>query len=83
MRVSIVVWGTERRTVSCVCSIGPLYHRVDHPMNEYLNHFVAARNTGTSAALGELDLVPAAVHWWNLLSSGVLTPDDLELLERP
>ena len=58
-----------------------IYHRVDNPMNEYLNHFVAARNTRASVGLGELDLViqryrtdqfsrsflPAAGWLWNLL----------------
>ena len=50
-------------------------------MNEYLNHFVAAHNTGASAALDELALViprcrtdqfslsflPATVRQWNSL----------------
>ena len=27
------------------------YHRVDYPVNGYLNHFVATRNTRASAAL--------------------------------
>ena len=43
-----------------VCALGLLhkiYHRVDHPMNKYLNDLVAARNTRASAALGELTLV--------------------------
>ena len=56
-------------------------------MNEYLNHFVAARNTRASAALNELALViplcrtdqfnrsflPAAVRLRNLLLSGVFS----------
>ena len=54
MKVSFVVWGTKR-LAPCVCS--EIYHRVDHPMNEYLNHFVAARNTRASAALCELAFV--------------------------
>ena len=33
-----------------------IYNRVDHPINEYLNHFVAARYIRASAALGELAL---------------------------
>ena len=55
-------------------------------MNEYLNHFVVARNTRASAALSELALViprcrtdqfsrpflPAPVRGWNLLLSDVL-----------
>ena len=52
-------------------------------MDEYLNHFLAARNTRASVGLGELDLVnpryrtdqvsrtflSVAVRLWNLLSS--------------
>ena len=62
--------------VSALCLIYEVYHRVEHRMNEYLNHFVAARNTRASAALGELvpviprcrtvqfgrSFLPAAVH---------------------
>ena len=63
-----------------------IYHRMNSfPMNEYLHHFVATRNTRTSAALVELTLaiphcridqfsrsfLPAALCLWNLLSSGV------------
>ena len=44
----------HRRKVSALCSLYKLYHRVDHPMNEYLYHFVAARNT---SGPGELTLV--------------------------
>ena len=33
-----------------------IYHRVDHLMKEYLNRFVATRNTRALAALGEFDL---------------------------
>ena len=33
------------------------YHRVDHPVHKYLNHFVAARDIRASAALGELTLM--------------------------
>ena len=40
-----------------MCLLYEIYHRVDHPINEYLHQFVAARNTRTSAALGELALV--------------------------
>ena len=56
-------------------------------MNEHLNRFVAARNTRALAALGELALVfplcradqsswsflPAAVHLWSLIQSGVFS----------
>ena len=58
-----------------------------YSMDEYLNDFVAARNTGASAALGELLLVipicrtdqfsqsflPAAKCMWYLLPSGVFS----------
>ena len=40
-----------------MCLLNNIYHRVDHPMNEYLNHFVAACNTRASAALCEVILV--------------------------
>ena len=40
-----------------VCLLYKIYRRVDHSMNEYLNHFVSARNTTASVALGELALV--------------------------
>ena len=39
------------KKVSALCLLYKIYHRVNHPMNGYLNHFVAARNTraeGTS-----------------------------------
>ena len=76
-----------RRKVRILCLLCNIYHRVDHPMNEYLQHLLAARNTRTSAALGDLALVssrcridqfsrlllPTAVSLWNLLPSGVFT----------
>ena len=34
-----------RRKVSGLSLLYEIYHRVDHPINEYLNHFVAVRNT--------------------------------------
>ena len=54
-------------------------------MNEYLHHFVAARNTRASAALDELacailrcrtdqfgqSFLPVAVNLWNLLPSSM------------
>ena len=55
VRVSFIVWLAEERSVPCVCS--EIYHRVDHPMNGYLNNFVAARNIRASASPGELALV--------------------------
>ena len=47
----------HRKKVSALCLLYKIYHRVDHPINGYLNHFLAARNTRASAALGELPLV--------------------------
>ena len=35
----------RRRKVGALSLRYKMYHRVDHPMNEYLNHFVATRNT--------------------------------------
>ena len=69
----------HRRKGTALCWLYKIYHRVDHHMNEYLDHFVSARNTRASAALGELALVftrcrtdqfsrsflPAAVRLWN------------------
>ena len=71
----------NRRKVSTLRLLHEIYLKVGHPMNEYLNHFVAACNTRASAALGELTLMisrwrtdqfcqsflPAAVRLWNLL----------------
>ena len=51
MRASFVVWGTE---VSALCLLYKIYHRKEHPLHEYLHHFVAARNTRGSAALCEV-----------------------------
>ena len=42
-----------RKKVSVLCSLYGIYHRVDHPMNDYLNHFVATRSTRASTALCE------------------------------
>ena len=47
----------HRKKVSSLCLLCKINHRVDHPMNEYLHHFVVARNTRVSAVLGELALV--------------------------
>ena len=35
----------HRREVNVLCLLYKIYHRLDHPMNGYLNHFVAARST--------------------------------------
>ena len=35
----------HRRNVSTLWLLYKIYNRIVHPMNEYLNHFVAARNT--------------------------------------
>ena len=47
----------HRRQVNALCLFYKIYHRVDYPMDEYLNNFVAAGNTRASAALTELALV--------------------------
>ena len=47
----------HRRKVSTLCLLYAIYHRADRPLQEYLHHFVAARNTRPSAALCELALV--------------------------
>ena len=71
---------THRTKVSAFSLLYEIYHTADNPMNEYLNNFVAARNTRASAALGELALLiprcrtdqfsrsflAAAVRLWNL-----------------
>ena len=75
----------KRRKVSASRLLYEVYHRVDRPMNEYLYHFVSARNSISSRAFGELALViplcrisqvsrsfmPAAARLWNVLPSGV------------
>ena len=75
----------HRRKDSALYFHYKIYHRPDHPLREYLLHFVAARNTGAPAALCELTLVisrcrtdqfnqsflPVAVHKWNWLPSDV------------
>ena len=55
VRMRFVVWFTEEISET-LCLLYEIYHRVDHILKEYLNHYVAARNTRTSAALGELAL---------------------------
>ena len=64
-----------------MCLPYKIYHRVDQPMNKYLKHFVAARNTRASAALDEmnwgilryrtdqlsLSFLPASVYLWEYL----------------
>ena len=46
----------HRIKISALCLLYEIYRRVDNSMNEYLNRFMAARNTKASAALGELAL---------------------------
>ena len=84
-----------RRKVSALCLLYKINHRENHPLNGYLNHFVAARNTKTSTALGVLALVipryrtdkfsrsflPAALRLWNLLQSGMLRAGILSLFK--
>ena len=81
VRVNFNVWGTEGKSVPCVCSIRSSYRRP--PYAWVSDSFFAARNTRTSAALGELVLMiprcrtdqfslsfmPAASRLWNLLVS--------------
>ena len=58
MRVSFVVWLTEEMSVLCVCSIKFITEGTPPPpMNEYLNHFMAAPNAGALPALGALAFV--------------------------
>ena len=56
VRVSFVVRGTEGRSVPCVYS-KRFITWPNHPLHEYLHHFVAARNIRASTALCELALV--------------------------
>ena len=77
----------QRRKVSALCLLYEIYRKADHPLNEYLHHFVAVRNTRASAALRELALViprcrtdpfsrsflPVVVCLWNLLPSDMLS----------
>ena len=57
-RVNFVVWDTEGRLVPCVFFIRFIIERTT-PLQEHLHHFVAARITRASSALGELNLVIA------------------------
>ena len=71
----------HRKKASALCLLYKVYHRVDCPMNEYLNHFMGARNTRVPASVGELasviprcrtaqfrrSFLPAAACLWNLL----------------
>ena len=81
----------HRRKVSALCWLYKIYHREEHPMNGYLNSFVANRNFRVSASLGKLALVilrcrtdqfsrsflsPAGLLW-NLLPLGVVSGDTL------
>ena len=46
----------NKRVVRALCLLYNIYHWVDHPINMYLNHFVADRNIRLTA-LSELALV--------------------------
>ena len=46
----------HRKKVSAFCLLYKIYNGMDHPMNKYLKHFVAARNTRSSVTLGEVAL---------------------------
>ena len=75
----------HRRKVTDLRLLYKIHHSVNHPMNEYLHHFVAVRNTRSSVALVELALViphcrtdqfswsflPAVVRPGNLFPSSV------------
>ena len=56
----------RRGKIIALCLLYKIDHRVDHPLNEYLNNFVAARSTRASASLGELTLV---IHAPKMLNS--------------
>ena len=45
------------KKVRTSCLLYEIYRRVDHPMDEHLNHLVATRNTRSAVVLGELALV--------------------------
>ena len=47
----------EHRRKVYLCLLYKIHYTVDHPKHKYLHHFVAARNTRVSAALGKLALV--------------------------
>ena len=47
----------HRMKVSALYLLYKTYHRMGHPMNEYLHQIVAARNARASAALGEFVVV--------------------------
>ena len=86
----------HRRRVSALCWLYKIYHRVDNPMNEYLDHFVAALNFRTSAALCEFTLaisrcrteqfsrsfLPAVARLWSLLPSGAFSGGTLSFSEN-
>ena len=57
----------HRRRVSALCLLYKIYHSGDHTISEYPRHVVAARNTKTSAALGQLVLVIRAAELINLV----------------
>ena len=46
----------HREKASCLCLFYKIFHREDHPMNEYLQHFLVACSTRVSAALCEMTL---------------------------
>ena len=90
VRVNVAGRG-DRSKVSALCLLYIIYHRVDHPMNEYMHCFATSFNTRASTTLGELALaipccranqfsesfLATAVRLWNLLLSGVFSGDTL------
>ena len=47
-----LLFGAQKEGQYLVFLLYEIYHRVDIPINEYLNHFVAACNTRASIPLG-------------------------------
>ena len=77
----------HRRRDCALCLLYKIYYRANHPLHEYLHHFVAVRNTRGSVALCELALIfpcgrtdqfsrpflPVVVRTWNLLPLDMLS----------
>ena len=50
-----MLFGAQKKGNS-LCLLYEIYHRVEHLINKYLSHFVAARNTRALPTQGELNL---------------------------
>ena len=84
----------HRRKVTALCLLYEIYRRVDHPINGYLNYFVAVLNSRPFSATRQLAFVipccridhfswsflPDAVRLWILLPSGVFSGCTLNFL---